>query len=180
MHAALDIDSSRKLFVCTCFNLPSHTAKTLTYALLFPVLPPLFLLLCRRATFYKRAQEHDLDCVREAFLFDMCQLYPHASSRTFQLLQMLQSIDVELGNDISRFPRQLEEITETTADVEMVCFQVIRFSEEKTLSFFCAMQDFDSSRSFCSFLTLQQVEVQNFVILFLNSGLRWRFFVNSA
>jgi hypothetical protein len=28
MHAALDIDSSRKLFVCTCFNLPSHTAKT--------------------------------------------------------------------------------------------------------------------------------------------------------
>jgi hypothetical protein len=71
---------------------------------------------------YKRAQEHDLACVREAFLFDMCHLYPHASSWTFQLIQMFQSIDIDLGSDVSRFPQQLEEFAETTVDVELACF----------------------------------------------------------
>jgi GTP cyclohydrolase FolE2 len=79
---------------------------------------------------------------------------------------MLQAIDIDLGNDISRFPRQLDEIVETLTDVEMVCFQVVKFSEEKTLSFFRAMADVDSARSFRSFLSSRSAEEQNLVILF--------------
>jgi hypothetical protein len=93
---------------------------------------------------------------------------------------MLQAIDIDLGNDISRFPRQLDEIVETLTDVEMVCFQVVKFSEEKTLSFFRAMADVDSARPFSSFLSSRSAEEQNFVIIFLTSGLRWRFFIHGA
>lgn len=179
MNVSEDIDSARKLFVCTCFNLPAHTAKNLTYAL-FPVLPPLFLLLRRRALFYKRAQVHDLDCVREAFLFDMSQLYPHATSWTFQLHQMFQAIDIDMSNDILRFPRHLDDFSVAMSNVELVCFHVICFSEEKTLSFFRAMPTVEAAASFRAFLSSRPAPQQDFLLLFLTSGLRWRFFVQSA
>ncbi len=179
MNVAENIDSARKLFVCTCFSLPTCTAKNLTYAL-FPVLPPLYLLLRRRAAFYKRAQVHDLACVREAFLFDMCQLYPHSSSWTLQLIHMFQAIDIDLGNDISRFPSQLEEFVDAIANVELVCFFCIKFSEEKTLSFFRAMPDVETASSFRNFLSKCTVAEQNFLLLFLTSGLRWRIFVEAS
>jgi hypothetical protein len=35
---------------------------------------------------------------------------------------MFQSIDIDLGSDVSRFPQQLEEFAETTVDVELACF----------------------------------------------------------
>jgi hypothetical protein len=56
----------------------------------------LYMLLRRHASFYHRAQEHDLSCVREAFLFDMCHLYPDPCSCTFQLIQMLRQIGIDI------------------------------------------------------------------------------------
>jgi hypothetical protein len=179
LHAALEIDSSRQKFVCAMFDLPPHTAKNLTFAL-FPVLPGLFMLLRRRASFYNRAQAHDLACVREAFLFDMCRLYPDPSSWTFQLLQMLRHIGVDAYNDIASFPRHLSEVHRLTSDPDAVCFQVIQHTEEKTLSFFRFFPDQATSFSFRAFLSSRSGAEQRFFLLFFTSGLRWRFFQDSS
>jgi hypothetical protein len=175
LHGALQIESTRKLFVCTLFNLPSGTARNLTYAL-FPVMPALFMLLKRRASFYKRAQTHDLACVREAFLFDLCHLYPDKRSWCFQLEQMLKMIGVDLQGNISSFPRHLTDFDETVTDPNRVCFWCIKHSEEKTLSFFRLMNDVDAAISFRAFLSTRSCKEQDFLLLFLTSGFRWRFF----
>ncbi len=179
LHAALEIDSARQKFVCSCFDLPAHTAKNLTFAL-FPVLPGLFLLLRRRASFYKRAQVQDLSCVRESFLFDMCQLYPDPCSWTFQLLQMFQQIGIDLYSNVASFPRHLDEIVEATSRPDTFCFTLIQLTDEKTLSFFRCMPDANCMTSFRSFLSSRSCREQNFFLLFFTSGLRWRFFVNSG
>jgi hypothetical protein len=178
LHMSLQIDAARKKFVCTCFDLPSHTARNLTYAL-FPVMPALFMLIKRRAKFYKRAQVHDLECVREAFLFDMSHMYPHKLSWCFQLEQMFRAIGVDLNHDIAAFPRFLEEFDQIMTDPRQICFHCIRNSNEKTLSFFRLFPDVDAASSFRTFLSLRCAQEQNFLILFLTSGLRWRFFTHS-
>jgi hypothetical protein len=160
------------------FDLPAHTARNLTYVLL-PIMPALFMLIKRRAVFYKRALGHDLGCVQEAFLFDMCQLYPHKSSWCFQLEQMFRAIGVDFLGDIASFPRHLTEFDETTSDPRRISFQSIRFSEEKTLSFFRLMPDLDTADSFRSFLSSRRCDEQNFFLLFFTSGFRWRFFVET-
>jgi hypothetical protein len=175
MHAAQQLDSARKLFLCVCFDLPPCTAKNLVYAI-FPCLPGVYTLIKRRASFYKRSNEHDLSCVRDAFLFDLCQLYPHHLSWTFQLVQMLKVIGVDIQHDVAAFPRHLDEFVLTMKDVELVCFSFIRLSDEKTLSFFRAMPDVASAASFRSFLSSRRRPSQNFLLLFLSSGFRWRFF----
>ncbi len=164
--------------MCSCFDLPTHTSKNLTYAL-FPVMPALFLLLKRRASFYIRAQSHDLACVQEAFLFNMCQLFPHKESWTYQLLQLFCAIDVDIP-DVATFPRHLTEFSEAMADIESVCFHCVSFCEDKTLSFFCNMPDAAHAASFRKFLTTCKAPKQNFLLLFLSSGLRWRFFTTRS
>jgi hypothetical protein len=52
------------------------------------------------------------------------------------LLQMFRQIGVDVQNDIASFPRHLTEFHRVTADPEAVCFQLVRLSDEKTLSFF--------------------------------------------
>jgi hypothetical protein len=178
MHAARDIDTARKLFVCTCFDLPQCTARHLTYVL-FPVYPAMFTLIKRRAVFYKRAITHDLPCVREAFLFDMCQLYPHNLSWTLQLLQMVQAIGINLQHDIASFPRVLDEFHDTVSDPDAVAFLFVKNTEEKTLSFFRLFPDVATAISFRKFISMRSVSCQNFLLLFLSSGLRWRFFIDS-
>lgn len=175
MHVARDIDIARKLFVCTCFNLPTSTSRNLTYAL-FPVLPAMYMLIKRRAVFYKRALNHDLSCVQEAFLFDMCQLYPHHLSWTLQLTQMFQAIGVDFTHDIASYPRHLDLFHETMTDPDLVSFIFIQNSDDKTLSFFRLMPDARVSASFRAFLSRRQAACQCFLLLFLTSGLRWRFF----
>jgi hypothetical protein len=177
MHAAQSLDTARKLFMCTCFDLPSCTAKNLVYAL-FPCLPGIYTLLKRRATFYKRATEHELSCVRDAFLFDMCKLYPHHLSWTLQLIQMFKLLGIDLSHDIATFPGHLDTFVETVRDVEVVCFHFIHHSDEKTLSFFRSMPDVQTASSFRAFLSTCLPQKQNFLLLFLSSGFRWRFFVN--
>jgi hypothetical protein len=142
-------------------------------------MPSLFMMLKRRATFYKRAKNHDLSCVQEAFLFDMCHLFPHKSSWTFQLVQMLKTIGVDISHDIASFLGHLAEFDEIMTDVNLICFHRVRLSEERTLFFFRAMPDISVAMPFRSFLSSRSVEEQNFLILFLSSGLRWCFFVDS-
>jgi hypothetical protein len=135
LHMSQSIDASRKTFLCTLFNLPCCTAKNLVYAIL-PAMPSVYLMLKRRAAFYARAQIHDLECVREAFLFDMCQLYPNPISWTFQLAQIFHAIGVDASSDISCFPRHLREFDETMTDPELICFHCVRLTDEKNLIFF--------------------------------------------
>ncbi len=143
-------------------------------------MPSVYLLLKRRAAFYTRALVHDLECVREAFLFDMCQLFPNANSWTFQLAQIFQAIGVDTYNDISCFPRHLREFDETMTDPELICFHCIRLSDEKILSFFRIFPDVMTAISFREFLSTRKAAEQDFLLLFLSSGLRWRFFVVSG
>jgi hypothetical protein len=93
---------------------------------------------------------------------------------------MFQAIDIDLGGDISRFPQKLEEVVETTRDVDMACFYCIKYSEEKTLSFFRLMPDVASAVSFRKYFSSRTVAEQNFLLLFLTSGLRWRFYCASS
>ncbi len=179
MHAALDVETARKLFVCTCFDLPPSTTRNLTYVL-FSVYPAMYMLIRRRAVFYQRATTHDLTCVREAFLFDMCQLYPHQLSWTLQLVQMFQSIGVDIRHDVASFPRHLESFCENVCDPDIVSFLFVQNCEDKTLSFFRLMPDFRTLLSFRKFLTTKRADTQNFLLLFLTSGFRWRFFIDSG
>jgi hypothetical protein len=122
---------------------------------------------------------HDLACVREAFLFDLCQLYPHKSSWTFQLIQLFRAIDVKI-TDVAAFPRHLSEFEAAMGDVKLICFHIITHSEDKTLSFFRIMPDIGTAASFRSFLSTCKAKEQNLLLLFLTSGLRWRFFQCSS
>ncbi len=179
LHAAQNIDTARKIFMCTLFNLPRCTAKNLVHVI-FPVMPAVYVLLKRRAAFYERALAHDIECVREAFLFDMCQLYPVEVSWTAQLVQNFQAIGVDVQNDIASFPRHLREFDEVMTDAEVICFQWVRFTDEKTLSFFRVFPDVSTAVSFRRFLSTLRPTEQEFLLLFLSSGLRWRFLVSSS
>jgi hypothetical protein len=180
LKTAQNIDAARKVFLCTYFSLPRSTANNLVYAI-FPVMPAVYLLLKRRASFYERALVHDLECVREAFLFDMCQLYPNDASWTFQLIaEIFHDIGIDIRNDISSFPRHLREFNDMMTDPELICFHCIRLSEEKTLSFFRFFPDVLTACSFRDFLSTLRPAEQDFLLLFVTSGLRWRFFISSA
>jgi hypothetical protein len=177
LHAAQNIESARKIFVCSCFDLPTHTSKNLTYALI-PVMPALFLLLKRRASFYVRAQSHDLACVQEAFLFDMCQLFPHKESWTYQLLQLFRAIDVDIP-DFATFPRHLTEFSDAMTDIESICFHCVSFCEDKTLSFFCNMPDVAHAASFRKFLTTCKAPKQIFFFIIFVLGFEMALFYHS-
>jgi hypothetical protein len=101
----------------------------------------------------------------------MCQLYPSKLSGCFQLEQMLKSIGVDMHGDIASFPRHLAEFDKTMVDPERVCFLCVQHSDEKTLSFFRLMSNIDSAASFRSFLSSRNSREQNFLLLFLTSGL---------
>jgi hypothetical protein len=178
LATANDIDSARKLFMCTLFQLPCKTAKNLVYVL-FPVRPSLFLMLHRRWRFYARAQEHDLSAVKDAFLFDSTKLYPNPCSWSFQTAQMLHELGVTVDHGRLDFASKLEEVCLNLADVEDVCFIHVRRSREKTLSFFRTFPTLEVARSFRAFLSTLTPATQTFILLFLTSGLRWRFFAEA-
>jgi hypothetical protein len=179
LHTANQMDAARKLFVCTTFQLPKSTARNLIYVL-FPVMPALFLLLRRRWSFYARARTHDVDAVRDAFLFDEVRLFPHSSSWSFQTAQMLRELGLSVDVRRREHVQYLERVFEDTEDVEQVCFDHVSTSTEKTLSYFRLFQNVDDARSFRLFLSTQTEGSQNFFVLFLTSGLRWRFFKQSS
>jgi hypothetical protein len=156
-------------------NVPIGTARNLVYVV-FSVLPPLFLMTKRRLAFYKRAQTHDLRCVQEAFLFDMTHLFPHDSSWTAQLYAILSELGLTVDTQRMNFVELCEKVIEATVDVDDLCFRHIRASEEKTLSFFRIFPNAATARDFRNFLSTRSAAAQNFLLLFLSSGLRWRFF----
>ncbi len=179
LPTALDIERARKTFLCETFNLPSCTAKNLVYAI-FPVAPAVFLLAKRRQAFLCRAQEHDLDQVKEAFLFDMAVLYPSQYSWTAQSIVILNEIGVDVDLRSTNLITCFERATEVMQDVELLCFRHIAASEERTLSFFRLFPTVEVASDFRSFLSTQPDAVQDFLLLFLSSGLRWRFFEQSS
>jgi hypothetical protein len=179
LSAVNQIDAARKSFMCSFFRLPTSTAKNLLYVL-FPILPSLYLLIQRRWKFYNRARTHDLSVVRDAFLFDSDVLYPNQHSWSFQTIQLLKEIGVTVDTRRMDYPRWLEEVSNDLNDVDSVCFIHVKTSTEKTLSLFRKFRTVDSARSFRSFLSSQGRDVQHFLLLFLTSGMRWRFFVSSG
>ncbi len=175
LPVAHEIERARKIFVCETFNLPSSTARNLVFVV-FPVVPSVFLLAKRRLAFYKRAQEHDLHCVKEAFLFDMTYLYPHQSSWTAQLSIILEELGLKMDERRMNFVELCEKAVRATADVEDLCFRHVRSSGDKTLSFFRIFPDAATARDFRTFLSTLPAAAQDFLLLFLSSSLRWRFF----
>jgi hypothetical protein len=135
-----EIERARKIFMCKTFNLPSCMAQNLVYVV-FPVVPSVFLLVKRRLAFYKRAQDHDLHCVMEAFLFDMTFLHPHQSSWTAQLSIILKELGLTMDERRMNFVELCEKAVRATADVEDLCFRHVRASGDKTLSFFRIFPD---------------------------------------
>ncbi len=112
-------------------------------------------------------------------MFDMCQLYPHNLSWTLQLVQLFKLIGVDIGHDIASISRHLDELHDSTRGPDLVSFLFIQHTEDKTLSFFRLMPDVSVAVSFRKFLSGCSVDCQNFLLLFLTSGLRWRFFADS-
>lgn len=96
-----------------------------------------------------------------------------------QLIQLFRPIDVSIS-DVSTFPRHLSEFEAAMGDVEQICFHTISFSENKTPSLFRAMPDQTTAASFRLFLSCCKPREQNFLLLFLTSGLRWRSFQLSS
>ncbi len=167
LAAANQLDTARKHFMCTMFSLPSSTAKALVHVFM----------LQRRWRFYDRAQSHDLESVRDAFLFDVTTLYPDPSSWTFQTVLMLKELSISVDQSGMDFPRRLKDLCDDLEDVEQVCFAHVKACREKTLSFFQTFRSVEVARDdLRSFLSRQAGETQDFLILFLSSGLRWRFF----
>ncbi len=169
-----EIERARKIFLCETFALPRNTATNLIYALL-PLIPPVFLLAKRRLSFYLRAQTHDLDCVKEAFLFDMSRLYPHHSSWTAQTIVILEELGVRVDTRRMNLVETLQRAVSPTADVEELCFRFIRSSEDKTLTFFHIFPNAATARDFCSFISTLAIPLQDLLVLFLSSNLCWRF-----
>jgi hypothetical protein len=175
LPVAQEIERARKIFTCETFKLPCCTARNLVYVV-FPVIPSVFLLAKRRLAFYKRAQEHDLNCVKEAFLFDMTYLYPHDSSWTAQFSIILKELGLTMDDNRMNFVELCEKAISVTSDIEELCFRHVRASGDKTLSFFRIFPDAATARDFRTFLSSRPAAVQDFLLLFLSSGLRWRFF----
>jgi hypothetical protein len=80
---------------------------------------------------------------------------------------MFHAIGIDLNGDISSLPQHLVDFDETMTDPNSICFQCIRHSEEKTLSFFRLMTDIvETASSFRSFLSTKNPKEQNFFLLF--------------
>jgi hypothetical protein len=74
------------------------------------------------------------------------------------------------------FVELCEKVVEATVDVDDLCFRHVQASDEKTLSFFRIFPNAAAARDFRNFLSTRSAAGQNFLLLFLSSGLRWRFF----
>jgi hypothetical protein len=179
LPTALEIDRARKVFMCETFSLPRNTAKNLVYVL-FPPTPAVFLMAKRRLSFYLGARTHDLDCVKEAFLFDMARLYPHESSWMAQTIVILQDLGLTVDHRRMNIVELLERAVEPTTSVEELCFCYVRLSEDKTLTFFRIFPNAAMARDFRTFLSSLLTPLQDLLVLFLSSNLRWRFFHASS
>jgi hypothetical protein len=97
-----------------------------------------------------------------------------------QLVQIFEAIGVDVRSDVSTFPRHLREFDEIMTDPDLICFHCVRLSDEKTLSFFRSFPDAATAASFRTFLSSLSSREQDFLLLFLSSGLRWRFFTTAS
>ncbi len=177
LPVASEIERARKMFMCEIFQLPTSTARNLVFVL-FPCVPAVFLLAKRRLAFYKRAQDHQLDCVKESFLFDMTFFFPHQLSWTMQTSVILEELGITLDKRRMNLVECLETAVAPMRDIEELCFCHVRLLTEKTLSFFRLFPDAATARDFRTFLSGLGPRLQDLLILFLSSGLRWPFFRN--
>jgi hypothetical protein len=106
----------------------------------------------------------------------MTFLYPHASSWTAQTIVILQDLGIHVDTRRLNVADCLVKAVAATRNVEDLCFDHVATSQEKTLSFFRIFPHAATARDFWNFLSNLRAEVQDFLILFLSSGLRWRFF----
>ncbi len=111
----------------------------------------------------------------------MTYLYPHHSSWTAQFSVILKELGLLTMDDRRmNFVELGEKAVRATVDVEDLCFRHVRASEDKTLSFFRLFQNAATARDFRTFLSSRPAATQDFLILFLSSGMRWRFFRDSG
>ena len=178
MQVGYSIEKARKLFLCATFDLPMSSSLNLCYVIL-PSLPPNFLLLRRKLSFLRRAANHDLECVSDAIAFDRAYLFPNNISWHSQLFRLLKELMPSLDLGHVNFLLELEKIEACTNDMNLVCFYHVLSSPDKTLSFFRLFQDVEAAVSFRTFFSTLRETQQNTFLLFLSSGLRWRFFVST-
>lgn len=110
----------------------------------------------------------------------MSFLYPHQSSWTRQTAIILEELNISFDERRMNFVEGLDKAARATVDVELLCFRHVMCSTEATLSFFRIFPDPATARDFRTFLSSQAPEAQVLLILFLSSGLRWRFFRDSS
>jgi hypothetical protein len=134
----------------------------------------------RRFAFFSRAQNHDLKCVKESFLFDLTHLYPHQDSWTAQTVAILRTLGVHVDERRLNIHDCLEKVTAATRDVELLCFRHVKTADDKTLSFFRIFPDPATARDFRTFLSSLEADVQDLLVIFLSSGMRWRFFSTAS
>jgi hypothetical protein len=89
---------------------------------------------------------------------------------------ILNDLGIAFDERRMNFVDGLEQATRATADVELLCFRYVKSSEEATLTFFRIFLDPATARDFRSFISNQTADAQCFILQFLSSGLRWRFF----
>ncbi len=74
----------------------------------------------------------------------------------------------------------LARVAGTTNDVELLCFRFVKTTDDKTLSFFRIFPDPATARDFRPFIFSLSADVQDLMILFLSSGMRWHFFSSAS
>jgi hypothetical protein len=174
-----EIEAVRAHFVNHLFNLPCSTATMLSLVVL-DLWPPVYSAMVRRITFARKMIGHELQFVRDAFVFDKTVL---ARAQTgwhhdaFVLFRSMFTSEKAADFTIDRAESRLIRIKHARAPF---AFSLLQVSDEATMAPFRLFQSVETLISFRLFLGKISKSSADILLLCCSSGHRFRFFNRAA
>jgi hypothetical protein len=173
-----EIESTRSNFIRLLYDLPSSTANALSLVI-FDLWPVGYECLRRRQTFLTSVENHEMLFVRDAMLFDKTILFRERKGWHFEAFQIF--VRLFPGSPIQTFDLSLtmNSLERISNSRDTFLYLMVQATDEATLAPF---RLFSSSEVLCSFRDLLgdlSPNSSKFLLLFLTSGHRFRFFARS-
>jgi hypothetical protein len=161
------------------FNLPSSTATNLTIVL-FDLWPANFEALSRRVSFAKKMQNHDLEFVRDTFVFDRSLMRTKEGwhYQSFLIFQSMFNSEKIADFNMDRVSSKLSPFSRSVRT--RFLFHLLRVTDEATLAPFRLFESVEVLESFRELLGSISKSSADTLLLFCSSGHRFRFFEYSA
>jgi hypothetical protein len=169
-----EIEANRAQFLKKFFNLPSSTATNLTIVL-FDLWPANYDAMSRRISFAEKMRNHDLNFVRDAFLFDRTLMRTKEGwhHQSFLIFQSMFRNKTAAEFSMDRASSRLSPISRSRTQF---LFHLLRVTDEVTLAPFRLFETVEIMVSFCELIGSISKSTADLLLLFCSSGHRFRFF----